>query len=556
VFKYLLFSLLCLALATHLPALEEIIPSENELPELMTDQLDATNSRWLVQPDSLSTAAGQPLIILPAPQIRTYCTWSPENRQLIWKQGFYAGEKNSDVFLNLHDRIRDGLEPEDHLRLVLRYQASDPHQLLRTVILGEYNVRFGLGLVTGSASSAWNKAASKEGVGLSPAVNPLRPSYFGTALQLGRQVVYRPNQTFRLSPRLTLWHTYWFQESKFLPGQAQQYHYSHNFSFLEPINAMTDKILMEKIVGISLSSPLTAKTEAGILYYYQQYYYLLGTKPMINFNQVCSFYGIWKTGPGNLTSEAALSEQKPHLAVSFEPVSRAFPQRFSYVRRSDAAPLLHSYVRQTFGQTYNYEEINWDARSPISSGWIITSRIALRKNLSATPVSRWQDRSILSAEKNTRKQKFSLSWYQFRRSAVAEVDTSWQELLPTQNRLKAEFSQTLTDHWTGKLAGQYQHYRNISLIRNGFRQDIVLQGNYHPFDLSLKCSTWSMLRSTSSLVTSADETILSQVSGSDTALHLTLKYHWRKHLACSLTANRPLLHPENQTYSFSLSTSQ
>lgn len=497
-----------------------------ELTELAYDDYDLQG--WQPKPDSSIT-----LIPKPGLRLETRHHWIPE-RDYLTNRLLISPARNAKGFVpNLHivyyQKLRKAYYPENLGQAGLFFNTKGP---VRQVVIGNFSLQAGEGLSLGSYRSRSKKADL-----ITPAYTLSHPVLSGAAVQLSYHAldgVIWLSQTERLAA---------------MEGDKIVRLYESLISDLKD----KDKI-QEKTSGM-ITTYTNGKYKLGLHYYQQDYSKLFADS---TFNPVSAVLGLWgsvKQKSYTLGAEVDLIDDKAALGGNFSSHTRSLAHTLRYIYRPETGPLSFSRTNQIFGQKTAAQEISWDLQYLLTSNFTLMSRIAAFQELNKDIESTWKERSILSAEWKDNNWKSGLTWYRFRKAAIAAYDSLTTEILPTQNRIRVHWNQYINSTLKVGSVIQYQHYLDRKISQNGFSMQQTMDYNVEKAHLKLSFLGWVNQKSNyQPSEGQADEELLIQ-GGSDSALRLQFDYRFGRAIRLGVASYFPLKKTESRSLRLNLITS-
>ena len=398
--------------------------------------------------------------------------------------------------------------------------------------LGSFRLQAGEGLCLG----AYNTSGSRQNDVIHPASGLSHPALTGFAAQLNFRkidVTGWLSQTSRIVSR---------QDDTIL-----------RFYESRLVTTETKEKTPEKTAGMIVSY-YRQDYHLGALYYNQSYDYHLSDALGKPVKDAAGVFGIYKNKPFSLSGELNLANDKLAQAFNYRQQSTAFTQNLRYHYRPAMQKLPYSKTRQIFGQAAGNQEISWDLSYKPLNRLTLTARIAAFRVLTLNTDTSWKERLIWSANWREKDWHSSLTWYRFRKTAMPDYDTLYTELLPTQNRIRANWAKNITPQLQYGVICQYQHYLDRKVTRNGFSMQQSVKVNTKKLDWGVTYLAWTNQKSVyqpTELLT-YDELLIQ--ADSDTAFRAYFRYDFSKYLNLSLSAYRPNRRVSRQSYWLSVQT--
>lgn len=508
---------------------QEILNVEIELPEiteLTYDEIELQN--WQV-----STPDADLIHFKPVIKLQTRHNYQPDNDLLTSRLIFSA--TNS---INLLSPVLNGIAYQKLQKInepVNLYQLGltlHPQSFIKTVTIGSFRLYAGEGLCLGSyntpAKNKSNFIYSAQGLshpaltGFTTQFHYKRIDLVGWASQTSRIAILQDNLISRL--------------------------YESSLTITD--NKDTTP---EKTAGVIVASQ-HKNYHIGALYYHQAYNYDWSEAPPRPIENLVGIFADYNKKPIQIGAEVNLANEKTAQALNFRYQSKAVSQNLRYFLRPNWQKPSYSKTQQIFGQTAGNQEISWDISYKPMQRLTLSSRIAAFRDLINTTDTAWKERLIFAAKWHEKDWQSGLTWYRYRKTAIPVYDTLQTDLLPTQNRIRADWAKQITIAVQFSVTCQYQHYLDQKITKNGFSLQQGISYNTKPLDFEVSFLSWTNQKSLyqpTELLT-YDELLLQ--SDSDTAFRANVKYNFSKNLSLNLSAYRPNKRVSRQSYWLNLHT--
>jgi hypothetical protein len=518
----LLFCLFCppcfaqntLQLTTLLPELTELNYDNSEIAD------------WLPAPESLYDSIHKPLFSLDSRH-----NWKPGERQLTSRLLLSAQSKTAASSYSLssvfYQKLMRTASPFNRGQVSLLISSEG---MVRHIALGNYRLQVGEGLCLGAYGVSQQPGNSF----IIPAQGLSHPSLNGFALQLQQQ---------RLST--VLWLSGTSRTASLEDGGITHLYESS-------LTSTGNKETVQEKTGGVIAAWQWPKLRLGAVYYHQSYDHSFTDTALASLQDLGGLFLNYTDTPVSLGLETNLAQHKLAQAFRLEYQLKGFYQSIRYFNRPECNPLPYDKTLQVFGQATGSRELSWDFSYKPMIRMTLSGRMAAFQDLTNATDTRWKERLIFAANWRERYWQSGITWYRFKKDAVAQFDSSSTGLLPTQNRFRAHWQQKLAAGLDYRLTGQYQHYLDQRVSRNGFSLQYALQYQFGKSELNLTFLTWSNQKSTYQPSESpSDEELLLQ-SDSDSAFRLRAGHRFNSRYSLSLSAYRPNRQVARQYYNLNL----
>lgn len=498
-----------------------------ELIELNYDNIELQN--WQIPADTLQTWHG-----INFSQAEARMNWLPRTNQMTNRLLLSTSPTEYENYPQLqsiiYQKLRRGETPVNRLQAGLLYNHSPSHL---SIMIGNFRLQAGEGLCLGSYQAA-NHTKQKI---LYPATGLSHPALTGFAANLN---LFRSELAFWLSDTQ--------RQAKLNNGKIINLYES------SLVDISNKEHVSERTSGIIASHSIQKQT-IGAYYYHHSLNYGYSDYLLQPVNQIYGIFGDIKFKSLKLGLETNLANDRFAKAIRIDNYQSNFNQSFHYIYRPSSYSLPYAKTEQIFGQNTGSEELSWDIRYKQTPNLTLISRIAMVKDLSSEATTHWKERLILSADWHNKYRQTGLTYYRFRKDAVAVYDTLYTDILPIQNRIKGYWKQDIVNNLNYSISCQYQHYQDKKLSKNGISTSQTFSYDFKKLKIAFSFLNWSNQKNvyqSSELMDNVD--YLAQ-SDTDSAFKLNFKYLLFNKCRVNFQSYIPVKHTDTQSYICSISTS-
>ncbi len=495
-------------------------PNQQQLPELTElnyDNLELQNWQPLEEITYYKKTKSN---------IESRFNWLPDKEQLVSRLLFSSGTAYqmgvpyiSGIFYN------KVIERENPVLAGQIGLITNFNKLLKTLALGNFRLQAGEGLCLGSYSSQSRGQNSY----IQPAHSLSHPSLTGAAAQLNMNkfnLIGWISQTQRTANLRDDKITYLYESNLYADNVQDR------------INENTNGI-----IALFIGSDF----QLGSYYYHQSHEHSFADSTFTPVEDVYGLFTSYNTKSLGLGTETTLANDKFSRALRFDYRQKKITNTIRYFYRPNIYPLPYAKTALIFGQKTGSEELSWDISYKPVTHLNLISRIAAVKDLTGKTDTHWKERIILSAKWSEKDWQSGIIYYRFKKDAVILYDSLFTDILPTQNRWRANWKQKITSSLDYSLICQYQHYLDQKVSKNGISLQQSVAYDIDKISANLTFLIWSNQKSVlqaEELLTGED--YLSQ-SDTDSAFRISVNYKFSNLLKLYCNYYRPVKHQENQS---------